>query len=201
MKRPSYSVYWTFSPLHEKYLTLPSRLMQHLIIWAETTPGIEHYELSGPSYAYGEGLCKTTPPIPLTVQDDKGCIEYWDFSPGGSDAQPSEARQVQEANASHEGIRLFVLHERDIYRRPTELRNRLHAHALLSQGFGVDTSKEEAALLVESATEAKTLEQLRHGLSMPASKALLVFLRCWLRGRLRWEIESHPLSVGLMVER
>lgn len=201
MKRPSYSVSYVNSAIHRTQFCVPSKLHELLIVWAETTPGLHTFKLEGPTYEYLDGAVEKTTSVPMTVTLVDGCIQHWDFSRSAAHAKPSPARQVRAAHALHLGIEQFTLYEPLCWLEQTETRNRLTAHTLLYQGATHDTALAEASALTALHNSSMSLESLTTVLELTSVQTSLVFLRCWLKGRLHWDIKSEPLGSKLMVGR
>ncbi len=201
MKRPSYSVYYVTSALFGQHFCVSSALMEALIIKLETTVGVQTYKLYGPIYSYVEsGLTKTTS-VPITAMTSEGKMQYWDFGNGRRASKPSIARQVREAHAASEGVERVVVFKEDLRTNQVEWTNRKIALAYLFQGRNLDTSKREAGVLTAIPEHKFSLGSLAQHLGLTNAQAYHVFLRCWLKGRLTWDLTRVPLSLNMEVAR
>lgn len=199
MKRASYSLYYVNSAIHKKQFCVSSRLHELLIIAAETTPGLTTYQLEGPTFSYIVNGKEKTTSIPMTATLADGRSQYWDFSNGGPDSAPSKGQQVRAAHAQQREIQRVVVYEAECFSKPVEWRNRAVASVLLYQGVTRDTLEAETAALSAILESPLTLTQLMKVLGLTRTQTFLVFLRCWLKGRLQWDIETAPLTANLWV--
>jgi hypothetical protein len=199
MKRPSYSLYYVTSAIFGKHFCVSSALMEALIIKLETTVGVQTYTLAGPTYSYIDcGVSKTTS-VPVTAMTSAGKLQHWEFGNGCRASKPSIARQVREAHAATDGVERVVIFKDDLRTNQVEWTNRKVALAYLFQGRGLDTSKREASVLAAIHGHKFNLGGLGKHLDLTNAQAYHVFLRCWLKGRLNWDISEVPLGLGMDV--
>ena len=200
MKREKYSLYYVTSAIHGCHFCVPSAVHEALIIKAETTPGLLTYKLEGPTYRYDEDGKEMATTIAMTASVAGGAIQHWDVSNGTKGSKPSMARQVKEAHASSSNIERVLVCRGEWLINQVEWGNRKLAHAYLFQGRRFDTAKHEEKALMTMNGHRSSLGALTSLLGLTNAQGYLVFLRCWLKGRVSWDITAAPLSLELAIK-
>jgi hypothetical protein len=201
MKREKYSLYYVTSAIHGGHFCVPSELHEALVIKAETTPNLLTYKLDGPTFRYEKDGQELTTTVPMTASLAGGATQHWDVSDGPKGAKPSLARQVKEAHAAASNVERVLLCRDELRTNQLEWGNRKLAHTYLFQGRNFDTVKLEATALMTMHKRPASLGEMAQQLGLTAAQGYLVFLRCWMKGRFRWDIATVPLGLGLSVGR
>jgi hypothetical protein len=199
MKREKYSLYYVTSAIHGCHFCLPSEVHEALVIKAETTPGLLTYKLDGPTYIYHKDGTEMTTTIPMTATIAGGAVQHWDVSNGPKDSKPSMARQVKEAHAAASNVERVLVCRGEWRINQIEWGNRKLAHTYLFQGRRFDTAKHEVDALMAMHGRTSRLGDLTSRLGLTTAQGYLVFLRCWLKGRVSWDLTTAPLNLELVV--
>lgn len=195
MARHHYSSYNVPSTLNNCVLNLGHRLHEAAVVFIETTPGITGFKFSDTSWTYTADGKERVATAQVSASLADGTKQYWHLS----DAPPEKAsRQISElqSRAAGEGATLRVLRHCDI-RDDIEFPNRKLAHNLLWQARGFDSLEAERGLRRVASSGCTHLAQAAEALGLKDAQAMLVYVRCYLRGWVTWDIRSRKLRMSM----
>lgn len=201
-KRPSYS-FFEFPSLHYgQRVRVNSRAIETALIELETTPGVTGWRLVNQEVPFVAGGQERRAVLQLAVTRRAASRQLRQMvqlvhGSGG----------LTEQAALAAGRAYCERHAMEHVPRPGtrcsagqhEIPNRRAAHAWLLQAHGTNTQLLEERLVAAAHAEGLLLSEATARLEVSPIHARLVFLRCWLRGLLLWDIGSEPISRDLLV--
>lgn len=201
-KRPSYS-FFEFPSLHYgQRVRVNSRAIESALIELETTPGITGWRLVNQEVPFIAGGQERRAVLQLAVTRREASRQLRQMvqlvnGSGGRTEQAALAagREYCERHAMEH----VPLPATRCSAGPHEVPNRRAAHSWLLQAQGSNTRLLEGRLVAAAETEGLLLSEAAARLELSPLYARLVFIRCWLRGLLLWDIGSEPISRDLLV--
>lgn len=201
-KRESYSFFEFPSVLNGQRFRLDSRPFERTLIELETTPGVT-------------GWRKVDQEVPFVAcgKEMSTVLQLVVSRRAGSSATECRVQLVRGTGSDVEGAavaagraycaRQHIGHLALPANRPTagpyEAQNRRAAHAWLLQAQGRNTRLLEQRLAQEAGREHLRLSGLAELLGVTPLCARLVFIRCWLRQMVSWDIGQQPIGQDLLV--
>lgn len=201
MTRPSFSLFYANSAHHERRILVSNRALQWAISVVETTPGVKTWSHIDQKVSFRHAGREHEAHLPIAATVVRGRRQLWQVLPGFGGAGEEAAIHCGRAFAEAQNCDHVLITERGLRERPTELLNRRAAHALLDHASGWKSAQLESHAVVYVRERPRTLGELQELLKLPRCEQVhVVFIRCWLRGLLRWNIGSDRLMPGLRVE-
>lgn len=201
-KRPSYS-FFEFPSLHYgQRVRVNSRAIETALIELETTPGVTGWRLVDQEVPFVSGGQERRAVLQLAVtrraasRQLRQMVQLVNGS-GGSTEQAALAagREYCERHAMEHVP--MAANRSSVGQH--EVPNRRAAHAWLLQAQGCNTRLAEGRMVAAAQNGGLLLSEAAARLELTPLHARLVFIRCWLRGLLLWDIGSEPISRDLLV--
>jgi hypothetical protein len=173
-----------------------------MLAWADTEPGVLAVTLVDLAVVYQDaGRTKTTR-VPLRVTFRTGVLAYWDCAfadPGDGKWSAALAAKREFARASDAEYRVMTW--RFFADHRLELQGRLALQNVLYSGRAVDTSAEEASVLLHVGRAPHTVEALAATLGYTDPVAMLVVARLWRAGMVVLPLAAAGLNMQWQVSR
>lgn len=202
-KRLSYSVFKFPSLFHPGMIQLESRALERVLIELETTPGVigwQRLDMAVPFSASGrtgEGVIQ----FAVARGDVPKQPDLWIqlVSGTGSVTELASLAAGRAACESRDAEHLSLAANR-VPRGPFELQNRNAAHAWLLQAPRWKTRELEQELLQVIARKPLALSVVAKRTGLTELQTRLVFIRCWLRGLVEWDIGNESIAGDFLIE-
>lgn len=202
-KRLSYSVFKVPSLFHPGMIQLESRALERVLIELETSPGVVGWQ-----------RLNLVVPFSASSRTGEGVIQFT-VARGGAPKQPNlwiqlvsgtgsvtELASLAAGRAACEkrGAEHLSLAANRVPRGPFELQNRTAAHAWLLQATSWKTREAEQGLLQVIARKPFAVSVVAKRTGLTELQTRLVFIRCWLRGLVEWDIGNVPIASDFLIE-
>jgi len=201
-KRASYSFFDVTSVCSQRRVRFPSRALEQLFIELETTPGIvdcDYRRLEIP-YLSGADEKMAMLDFSLTRRDDSRPHSVKvQLIPGSGSENERLAVEAASRYCARERFEHLVVRTGRSPQGPFELQNRRAAHAWLARATTWVSMKLEQQLIEYGRSGKGMLSEAEEYLSLTHAQARVVFLRCWLRGELAWDVGAQSLLADLPV--
>jgi hypothetical protein len=203
-KRESYSFFEFPSVHYGQRVRLNSRSYERTLIELETTPGITGWRKVDQEVPFVSGGKEMTTVLQLVVSQRVESLSKQSWRKlqlvRGTDSDTEKAAiAAGRACCEREHIEHVALSANRPTVGPHETQNRRAAHAWLVQVQGRSTRFLEQRLAQEVAHERRLLSDLAELLGVTPICARLVFIRCWLRQMVSWDIGQQPIGQDLLV--
>ncbi len=201
-KRPSYS-FFEFPSLHYgQRVRVNSRAIETALIELETTPGVTGWRLVDQEVPFICAGQQRRAVLQLAVSrrgTPKQVRQMVQFVSGRGGATEQAALVAGREFCERLGAEHVPLSANRASAGPHEVSNRRAAHAWLLQAHGHNTRLLEERLAGAAHSDCLPLSQIAERLELSPLRARLVFIRCWLRGLLLWDIGKEPILGDLRV--
>ena len=197
MKRDFYSQQFVRSPLNGQTVVVPSKALEVLLSWAETTPGVQGYEQLSPVLTYQRGASTLETRVPLTLTMQDGSRQYWDIQMGAETVEHTVRKHFAQSTGG--GYRCFG--KEDLTRPSIEKRNRSHLRSLMFQGCDFESSAAERRLLEVLMPDGNTVRQLSAAMGYSTTQVLVISARLWRKELVQLPLADEPLSEDWTIRR
>ena len=201
MTREHFSLFYVNSAQHERRFLVGSRAVQWAVTLVETTPGVKGWSFIDRKVPFVHAGREREAHLPIATQVARGRRQIWQVLPGFGGETERAAIHAGRHDAEAQNCEHILVTERDLRDRPTEMLNRRAAHALLDHASKWKSAEHESYMVVYVRERARTLGELQSLLKLGRCEQMhVVFIRAWLRGLVRWDINSTRLTPDLPVE-
>jgi hypothetical protein len=199
-KRAGYSLFFFPSVFHREQLRLTSRALERALIEFETTPGLERWEFVDAQAPYVFAVQQKKAVLPLAVHIKGRSRQLVQLVTGSGSPGEEAAIAAGQQYASSRGFGHLVFANNRQPLGPYERQNRECAHAWLRTGQRWETKELEDFAARLGGRPGACLSTLQQEGSLSPTQARLVFVRCWLRGLLAWDIGHESIAGNLQVK-
>lgn len=202
-KRESYS-FFEFPSLHcGRRIRLDSRTLERTLIELETTPGVAAWQKVDQQVPFGFEGKQRLAVLQLLVSrrhpDGDSAWQRVQLVRGTGSHLEEAALVAGREFCERQHVQHVALHANRATAGPYELRNRTAAHAWLLQARERSTRLLEQRLVQQVSRQPVSLSELSQLLDLTPLQTRLVFIRCWLRQLVGWDIGYEPIGHDLQV--
>lgn len=202
-KRTSYSFFDVPSLYSRERVRVPTRALERLLIELETTPGVIDCQFANKEVPVFIGHNEDVAVLNFLVtrktdsRPNALCVQ---LVPGSRSQAEFIKVQAGLDYCERNGLEHLVANEGRPAAGRFELQNRNAAHAWLTRAWAWPSQPYEYDLMRQLQAGPLWLSEVSRLLELTDLQTRVVFLRCWLRGLVHWDVGNDNILRDLMVE-